>query len=67
MTVLNLILLFAFGCTKQPALPIAADSATTAKTVQQMQGKKMRTFTGPAEILSDTTKNARKPPMVKVK
>jgi hypothetical protein len=32
-----------------------------------MHGKSMRTFSGPAEILGDTTRNARKPPMVKEK
>jgi hypothetical protein len=32
-----------------------------------MQGKTMRTFLGPADILGDTTKNARHPPMVREK
>jgi hypothetical protein len=30
-----------------------------------MEGKHMRTFRGPDDILGDTTKNARKPPMVR--
>ncbi len=47
------------ACAKQPAPPPVADSTSTAKTVQQMQGKEMRTFKGPADILGDTTKNAR--------
>jgi hypothetical protein len=54
-----------FGCTKQPPPPHLADSATTAKTFQQMEGKHARTFNGPSDILGDTTKNARKPAMVK--
>jgi hypothetical protein len=63
--ILSIILLSAFGCSKQPAPPPVADSATTAKAGQSIQGKKMRTFRGPADILGDTTKNARKPPMRK--
>jgi hypothetical protein len=31
-----------------------------------MEGKHARTFRGPADILGDTTKNARRPPMVKL-
>jgi hypothetical protein len=60
-------LFLAFGCAKQPAPPRIPDSARTSNAVQEMQGKKMRTFHGPSEILGDTTKNARHPPMVKVK
>jgi len=55
------------ACAKQPAPPPVADSAQTANTMQQMQGKEMRTFRGPADILGDTTRNVRKPAMVKEK
>jgi hypothetical protein len=57
--------LLVIGCARQPAPPRIADSAATAHSVRQMEGKHMRTFRGPADILGDTTKNARKPPMVR--
>jgi len=55
------------GCVKQPIPQPTTDSARTAKTVQEMQGKPIHTFRGPADILGDTTKNARKPKWVKEK
>jgi hypothetical protein len=58
-------ILIAIGCAKQPAPMHLADSAATSKTFQQMEGKHARTFNGPADILGDTTKNARKPAMVR--
>jgi hypothetical protein len=67
MRVLLVFVVLLFDCAKQPAPPHVADSGQTANTVQQMHGKAMRTFRGPADILGDTTKNARKPPMVKLK
>ena len=65
MRTLSCILFSLIGCAKHPALPHIPDSARTSNAVQEMQGKKMRTFHGPSEILGDTTKNARHPPMVK--
>ncbi|HWF43290.1 MAG TPA: hypothetical protein VG537_01485 [Candidatus Kapabacteria bacterium] len=59
-----LILVFAAGCTRKESPPRPADSSTTANAVQQMQGKTMRTFRGPADILGDTTKNQRNPKFV---
>jgi hypothetical protein len=55
------------GCAREGAPPRVADSTQTANTVRQMHGKEMRTFRGPADILGDTTKNARKPAMIQGK
>jgi hypothetical protein len=53
-----------FSCMKQLPPPLA-DSAATAKAFHETERKHPRTFRGPADIIGDTTKNARKPPMVK--
>jgi hypothetical protein len=63
--VFAVIFLMFFGCAKQTPPSIMADSTVTAKTFQQLEGKHARTLNGPADILGDTTKNARKPVMVK--
>jgi nitrous oxide reductase accessory protein NosL len=47
------------GCATRNEKPQAADSAATANAVQRLEGKTMRTFKGPADILGDTTKNQR--------
>jgi hypothetical protein len=60
-------LMLVLGCAREAAPPRVADSTQTANTVRQMHGKPMRTFRGPADILGDTTKNARKPAMVQQK
>jgi hypothetical protein len=43
---------------KEQAHPVA-DTAATKNAVERLEGKTMRTFKGPAEILGDTTKNRR--------
>jgi hypothetical protein len=63
--VFSVLCLMIFGCAKQAAPPPVADSAATAKAVHAIEGKHPRTFRGPADILGDTTKNARTPPMVR--
>ncbi|HEY3875674.1 MAG TPA: hypothetical protein VGM92_09370 [Candidatus Kapabacteria bacterium] len=66
-----LSILFVSGCVREPAPIHIADSATTAKSVQALskalQGKPMRTFRGPADILGDTAKNMRHPALVREK
>lgn len=49
------------GCARQPAPLPMADSTATANSVRRMEGKHFRVFSGPAEILGDTTKNERNP------
>ncbi len=58
-------MLLGFGCVREPIPHPTADSATTAKSVQALQGKPMRTFRGPADILGDTAKNRRQVPLVR--
>jgi hypothetical protein len=53
------------GCARQPAPPRMSDSVATANSVQRMEGKHFHIFRGPADVLGDTTKNQRKPPMVR--
>lgn len=50
---------------KSKIAPIA-DSTTTTNSVRQMEGAHFRLFRGPADILGDTTKNERKPPIVRM-
>ena len=59
----TLLLMCTFACARQPAPPRVADSTATANSVRQMEGKHIRTFRGPADILGDTTKNARNAPL----
>ncbi|HET6401242.1 MAG TPA: hypothetical protein VFH95_07560 [Candidatus Kapabacteria bacterium] len=58
---------FILGCAKQPAPPPMADSAATANSVRALEGKHFHTFRGPADVLGDTTKNRRNPPLIPVR
>lgn len=51
-------LLIASCTTRQPAVHVT-DSTSTTNAVRGIEGKPMRTFKGPAEILGDTAKNQR--------
>jgi hypothetical protein len=53
------VMVIFIGCAKRNDAPRPADSSSTATAVQRLEGKTMRTFKGPAEILGDTTKNGR--------
>jgi hypothetical protein len=52
-------LLLLAACAKTAPAPTRTDSAATKGAVERIQGKTMRTFKGPAEILRDTAKNQR--------
>ncbi|MDP4200142.1 MAG: hypothetical protein Q8922_12265 [Bacteroidota bacterium] len=58
-----LLLIGLLGCAPKTTPVHLADSTATTNAVREIQGKQMRTFRGPADILGDTTKNRRNRPL----